>query len=470
MPSKTSAEDFRDFVTGLNMPSFDITRSSLALALMPESSSNKLDFGDQKMLEASLSELAGGLRLSGILKIANEVRALAVTGRKVVNLTVGDFDPRYFPIPSALLEEIRAALAGGSTNYPPQPGLLALREAVQDYVERSSGVHYPVESILITSGGRPVIYSAFRILLSPGEKVVYSVPSWQNDSYSWLSGAREVVITAQPANGFQPTLEEIVPHLGDARMLCLCSPGNPTGTAMDPAVFKSILEAVVAENKKREKKGNEKPLFLLYDQIYGAIRVRNKQHAYAAALLPEAAQYVITMDGVSKAFAGTGLRVGWLIASPAIVSKMGELLAHMGAWAPHAEQVGVAKWLQNPEGIVQFRKEMDDKLERRLLAVYEGFANLRADGYAVDCISPEGALYVSLQLKIKGRSIDGKVLTSNEEIRSVLLEKTGVAIVQFQAFGLAEDSGWFRLSVGAVSMEQIAEMFPRIRAMLDSLT
>jgi aspartate aminotransferase len=451
------------------MPPFDITRSSLALASMPESARGKLDFGDQKTLEASLSQLAGGLRLSGILKIANEIRALVASGRTVVNLTVGDFDPRYFPIPTALLDDIRAALASGSTNYPPQPGVLALREAVCDYVERSCGVRYPVESVLITSGGRPVIYSAFRILLSPGEKVVYSVPSWQNDSYSWLSGAREVVVTAKASNGFQPTLDELAPHLSDARMLCLCSPGNPTGTAMDPDVFKSILEAVVAENQRREKAGNEKPLFVLYDQIYGAIRVRNKPHSYAAALVPESARYVVTMDGVSKAFAGTGLRVGWLIAAPAIVSKMGEILAHMGAWAPHAEQSGVAKWLRNPEGIAQFRKEMDDKLQQRLQAIYEGFAKMRDDGYPVDCINPEGAIYVSLQLRIKGRTIDGKTLNSNEEIRAALLEKTGVAVVQFQAFGLAEDSGWFRISVGAVSMEQIAEMFPRIRSMLDTL-
>jgi aspartate aminotransferase len=469
MLSIASAEEFFGFCTGLNMPSFDITRSSLALAAMPESTRGQLDFGNQKTLEASLSQLAGGLRLSGILKIANEVRALVASGRSVVNLTVGDFNPLYFPIPKPLLEEIRGALAAGATNYPPQPGLLALREAVRDYVERSSGVHYPLESILITSGGRPVIYAAFRILVSPGEKVVYSVPSWQNDSYSWLSGADEVVITADAANGFQPTLEEIAPHLTNARMLCLCSPGNPTGTAMDPAVFKSILEAVVRENARRESTGKEKPLFLLYDQIYGAIRVRNKQHCYAAALVPEAARYVITMDGVSKAFAGTGLRVGWLIAAPAIVSKMGELLAHMGAWAPHAEQAGVAKWLRNEEGIRQFRKEMDDKLQERLQAVYSGFAKMRDDGYPVDCINPEGAIYVSLQLKIKGRTIDGKKLETNEDIRSVLLEKTGVAIVQFQAFGLPEDSGWFRLSVGAVSMEQIAEMFPRIRAMLDEV-
>lgn len=451
------------------MPSFDIERSSLALGSMSESASVKVEFGDQGTLEASLSDLAAGLRLSGILKIANEVRALVAAGRSVVNLTVGDFDPRYFPIPAPLLEEIKNALSAGCTNYPPQPGLLALRESVREYIERACGIRFPLESILITSGGRPVIYAAFRILVSPGEKVLYSVPSWQNDSYSWLSGANEVVVTATSENGFQPTLEELQPHLRDARMLCLCSPANPTGTAMATEVFRSILEAVVAENARREREGKEKPLFVLFDQIYSSIRVRNKKHSYAAELVPAVARYTVTMDGVSKAFAGTGLRVGWVLGPPAIVSKMGELLAHMGAWAPHAEQAGVAKWLRNEEGIARFRSEMDDRLMERLQTVYEGFAKMKAEGYPVDCINPEGAIYVSLQLRIKGRKIDGKVLKTNEEIRSVLLEKTGVAIVQFQAFGLPEDSGWFRLSVGAVSLDQINEMFPRIRGMLDQI-
>lgn len=436
---------------------------------MPETETGMLEFGDRNSLEASLSDLALGLRLSGILKIANEVRALAAAGRSVVNLTVGDFDPRYFPIPAQLRDGIQQALATGATNYPPQPGLLSLREAVRDYIERSSGVRYPVESILITSGGRPVIYAGYRILVSRGEKVVYSVPSWQNDSYAWLSGAVEVVVPAKAANGFQPTLDELAPHLKGARMLCLCSPGNPTGTAMDPEVFRSILQAVVDENRRREKKGNERPLFVLYDQIYGGIRVRNKKHSYAAALVTEAARFVVSMDGVSKAFAGTGLRVGWVIAAPAIVSKMGEILAHMGAWAPHAEQVGVAAWLRNEKGIAQFRQEMDDKLGQRLDAVYRGFAELRDNGYPVDCINPEGAIYVSLRLILRGKSIGGKLMETNEDIRSVLLEKTGIAIVPFQAFGLAEESGWFRLSVGAISMEQIGELFPRIRTMLDDV-
>src|SRR6476469_2149382 len=128
---------------------------------------------------------------------------------------------------------------------------------------------------------------------------------------------------------------------------------------MEPAVFKEILEAVVDENRRREKSGNERPLFLLYDQIYSSIRVQGNKHRYALALVPESAPYVMTMDGASKAFAATGLRVGWLLAPPAIGSKAGELLSHVGAWAPHAEQVGMTELLNDEAAVAEYRSKMD---------------------------------------------------------------------------------------------------------------
>lgn len=424
------------------------------------------DFGDQSRLEASLSQLVGSLPPSRILQISNEIRARVASGGKVINLSVGDFDPRYFPIPAKLVQSIQTALASGATNYPPPPGLLALREAVRDYVERASGVRYPIESILIASGGRPILYGAYRTVVSPGDTVVYSVPSWQNEAYICLSQATAVVLEAKSQNGFQPTLDEFAPHLRSARLICLCSPGNPTGTAIDPDAFRSILQAVVEENERRQRSGAERPLFVLYDQIYGALRVSGDKHRYAAAIVPESAPYVMSMDGVSKAFAGTGLRVAWLLAAPAIAKKMGELLSHVGTWAPHAEQVGVAQLLSDADAVREYRSEMDSKIHQRLEAMYRGFVEMREAGLPVDCIYPDGAIYVSLQLKLVGKRIDGRLIEDNETIRSLLLEKTGVAVVPFQAFGLERQTGWFRLSIGAVSMQEIEEIFPRVRALL----
>ena len=141
---------------------------------MTEREAGTLDFGDQGSLDAALSDIAHGLRESGILRVTRHVRGMLARGEKVVNLTVGDFDPRYFPIPQKLAEEIQAAVGRGETNYPTPEGMLPLRQAISDSVYRTAGVRYPVEAIVVCSGGRPVLYGAYRAILNPGDTVLYS--------------------------------------------------------------------------------------------------------------------------------------------------------------------------------------------------------------------------------------------------------------------------------------------------------
>jgi aspartate aminotransferase len=432
---------------------------------MDQPAAKALDFGDQQTLDASLSIAARGLRESGILQITRGVRAMLARGEKVVNLTVGDFDPRYFPIPEKLARGIQEAVARGETNYPTPEGLLVLRQAISDYVARTAGVRYPLDAIVVCSGGRPVLYGAFRAIINPGDKVMFSVPSWQNDAYSWLTGAQSIVIEATGETGFQPTAEMFAPHIGEAAMICICSPGNPTGTVMPEKQLGDILHAVVAENRKREANG-KRPVFVLHDQMYGALVSDGQKHAYPAAVVPEAARYVISADGVSKAYAGTGLRLGWMLIPPALGTRVRDLLSHAGAWAPKAEQSAVAEFLADEQAVADFRKEMDARVAERLNALRDGFQALKDEGLPVDFINPQGAIYFSGQFRLHGRTFDGRKLVTDEDIRMLLLERAGVAVVPFQAFGVPGETGWFRLSIGSVSMDEIHEMFPRIRTLL----
>jgi aspartate aminotransferase len=432
---------------------------------MDQPPAKALDFGDQQTLDASLSIAARGLHESGILQITRGVRAMLARGENVVNLTVGDFDPRYFPIPDKLASGIQDAVARGETNYPTPEGMLVLRQAISDYVARVAGVRYPLDAIVVCSGGRPVLYGAYRAIVNPGDKVMFSVPSWQNDAYSWLTGAESIVIEAKGESGFQPTAEMFAPHIHDVAMICICSPGNPTGTVMPEKQLGDILRAVVAENKKREASGR-RPVFVLHDQMYGALVSEGQKHTYPAAVVPESARYVISADGVSKAYAGTGLRLGWMLIPPALGARVRDLLSHAGAWAPRPEQSAVAAFLADEEAIAEFRKEMDAKLAERLNAMRDGFEALKKEGFPVDSINPQGAIYFSAQFRLHGRSFDGRPLQTDEEIRKLLLERAGVAVVPFQAFGVQGETGWFRLSAGAVSMDEINEMFQRIRALL----
>jgi len=429
----------------------------------------ELDFGDQQSLDAALSVAARGLHESGILKITRQVRAMLARGETVLNLTVGDFDPRYFPIPEKLSRAIQDAVARGETNYPNPEGLLVLRQAISDYVARTAGVRYPVDAIVVCSGGRPVLYGAYRAIINPGDKVLFSVPSWQNDSYSWLTGGESIVVESTLENGFQPTVDELRPHFADAAMLCLCSPGNPTGTVMSEQQLGDILRAVVEENKVREASG-KRPLFVLHDQMYGALVTRGQKHVYPAAVVPECARYVISADGVSKAYAGTGLRLGWMLIPPALGVRVRDILSHAGAWAPRAEQAAVAAFLNDAEAIAEFRVEMDARLAVRLGAMQEGFTALKAEGFPVDSINPQGAIYFSAQFRLHGKTVDGRVMQTDEDIRKLLLERAGVAVVPFQAFGVRGDTGWFRLSAGAVSVDEIHALFPRVRELLSGVS
>src|SRR5215510_7267511 len=183
--------------------------------------------------DRSLSRLSRGLIGSEVLRIAAEVRAAIAAGREVCNLTVGDFDPREFPLPRKLADGVRAALDQGHTNYPPSNGVLELRKAVVEFYRREMTLDYPLESVLVAGGARPLIYATYRALVDPGDAVAFPVPSWNNNHYAYLTGARPIALEVRREHRFHPTPEQIAAVLPGARLVALCSPLNPTGTGME---------------------------------------------------------------------------------------------------------------------------------------------------------------------------------------------------------------------------------------------
>jgi len=414
--------------------------------------------------DAGLSALARGVVGSEILRIAGEIREIQARGLPVCNLTVGDFDPKQFPIPRELLDGTREALEAGHTNYPPAEGILPLREAVVRFYERELGLTYPVDSVVIAAGARPLLYGAYRTLVDPGDTVIYPVPSWNNNHYAYLSGAHGVPVIVSAASNFFPTPDQLHRHLSTARLLILNSPLNPTGTVISKEALASITAMVVEENRRREAAGT-KPLFFVYDQVYWTLTFGKAVHHTPVALVPESAPYVIFLDAISKAFCATGMRVGWGVMPRAVRRRMSDILGHVGAWAPKAEQVGVAALLNQPETISAYRDSVRGRLARRLEALYRGMMDMKHDGFPVDAIEPQGAIYLSARFDLFGRTLNGTAVRTNDDVRRLLLG-AGVGVVPFQAFGLAGETGWFRLSAGAVSMDDIAAAFPRLRALL----
>ena len=412
----------------------------------------------------TVSGMARGLMGSGILKVAGEIRELVAKGQKVCNLTVGDFSPREFPIPTELRDFIGEALRAGETNYPPADGMPELRQGVQRFYAQRLGLSYPLDGIVIASGARPVVYGTFRTVVDAGDVVVYPVPSWNNNYYVYMVGAKGVVIPTNPEQGFMPTVDQVRPYLPQARLLCLGSPLNPTGTMFAAEQLKALCEAVVAENLER-KHAARPPVIVMYDQIYWVLTYGGAKHVTPVGLVPEMAPYTVFVDGISKAFAATGLRVGWGVGPPSIISRMKDLIGHTGAWAPRAEQVASARFLGNGPAMDRYLVEMHRGAESRLQTLHQGLMEIRSRGLPVSDIAPQGAIYLSVRFDLIGR----KGIRSNEDIRKLLLERAGFAMVPFQAFGLQDETGWFRCSVGAVSETEIREVLPRVEKALRSV-
>ncbi|HYH09321.1 MAG TPA: aminotransferase class I/II-fold pyridoxal phosphate-dependent enzyme [Thermoanaerobaculia bacterium] len=409
--------------------------------------------------DQSLSTLAQGLIGSEVLKIASEVRALMASGRAVANLTVGDFSPSEFRIPPLLESLIAENLQAGHTNYPPSDGTLELRKTVVDFYREELGLTYPVEATLIAGGSRPIIHAAYQAVVDRGDKVIYPTPSWNNNHYTYLCGGEPIELVVGAETNFMPTAEMIRPHVREARLIAVCTPLNPTGTVMAKEEVAKIARLVVEENERRASTG-ERPLFILWDQVYWMLTFGGYQHYAPPQLVPEAAAYTIFVDGISKALAATGLRVGWTVAPPAVTARMRDIIGHIGAWAPKAEQLAVASFLRQKDEITAYHEQMIRELRLRLDALYDGIQAMRRDGFPVDAIAPQGAIYLSAQFDLIDR------FGTNEAIRQFLLEKAGFAVVPFQAFGLKREDGWFRLSAGAVSVQDCIDGLARVRAAL----
>lgn len=421
------------------------------------------------MPSTPLSQLAQTLIGSEIVKLGAEIKEKIKQGNHIYNYTIGDFDSTIFPIPAELELQIIEAFKNGYTTYPPADGMIALREAVANFIMQRLGLAYTTNQILIAAGGRPLIYAAYRAIVDKGEKVIYPVPSWNNNHYVHFTEGQHVTIITQQQNNFMPTAAEIKPHIKGATLLALCSPLNPTGTTFTKQALTDICNIVIAENESRGP--NEKKLYVLYDQIYWTLTFGNTQHVNPVSLVPQMKEYTIFIDGISKSFAATGVRVGWSMGPENVIAKMKAINSHVGAWSPMAEQQATANFLQNNNAIDAYFLQFKAAIELRLQHIYKGIIQLKNEGFAVDAIAPQAAIYLTIQINLVGKKTkEGNVLNTQQDVTAYLLNKAALAIVPFSAFGAAENSTWYRLSVGTCKIEEINEMLQKLKDALEHLS
>ena len=416
-----------------------------------------------------LSHLSHTLIGSEIVKLGGEIRERIRKGEHIYNFTLRDFDPQIFPIPKALEEAIVDAYRNRFTNNPPGEGSLELREAVSSFIKKYQGLQYGTDEILIASGGRPLIYALFRAICDKGDKIIYAVPSWNNNHYVHFVEGEHVVVEAKAENNFMPTAEDIRPFIKDANFLALCSPQNPTGTTFRKEELQAICDMIVEENNRRS--ADEKKLYVMFDQMYWHLTYDNIKHYDPVSLNPEMRTYTVYIDAISKVFASTGVRVGWSFGPAEVLNKMKAILSHVGAWAPMAEQKGLTKFLGETEAIDNYLAHFKSELAERLRRIYEGLVCFKNQGYQVDAVSPEAAIYLTIKFDLVGKKApDGTVLQTQADVTSYLLQYASLAVVPFYAFGAPKNSPWYRLSVGTCKKEEIDEMLKKLGDALKQLS
>ena len=196
----------------------------------------------------------------------------------------------------------------------------------------------------------------------------------------------------------------------------------------------------------------------------------NHEHFNPVSLRPELKDHVIFVDGASKCFASTGVRVGWGFGPAEVINNMKAIVGHMGAWSPKPEQMAMANFLRDENEVNAYLSDIKTKLQNSLNTLHEGFQQLKSEGFNVDSIEPMGAIYLTIKVDYAGKTTPaGDVLKTSTDINFYLIKEAKVALVPFSAFGTEEEVNRFRVSVGASTLEDIQGVVPRIKEALAKL-
>lgn len=421
--------------------------------------------------KVALTKQVAAMAGSRILAAATEAKELKAKGVDICDLTVGDYAPEQFRAPASFLEDVVAEIEAGRNQYPPSDGMPELQKAIQDFYQRELDIEFPDKTVVVCGGARPPIYAIFRCLLGEGDKALFFTPSWNNDYYADLCGGILVPVATTAENNFFPTVADVSTRIADpgVRLVCLCSPLNPCGTVIDKDVLKGICEAILVENVHRLTHGTP-PVHLMFDMVYWPLTFGEAEFHHPLELVPEIARWTIYVDAISKWMVSTGLRLGWAVVPQHLYTPVRDFMGHVGGWGPRPVQVATAKFLRDETGFHEFRDDLRSLLYGRLSFVQNAFRQMREAGLPVRTTAPQGAIYISVQFDVIGKTTPkGKLLSSNNDIRQYLLHEARVALVSFQAFSMWEETGWFRISVGAVGAEALQAGLIRIREAIANL-
>lgn len=393
--------------------------------------------------EMKISERARAIGASPTLALDARTKELQKQGVDVVNFGVGEPD---FDTPDHIKEAAIDAIRKGFTKYTPSSGILELREACARKFREENGLDYKPDQILVSVGAKHSIYNAVMVLCEAGDEVLIPVPYWVSyPEMVKLAGAKPVYIETTPDTGFKVTPEmlsrAITPR---TRVFILNSPSNPTGAVYTREELSGIAEVCLRHG-----------IWVISDEIYEKL-IYEGEHVSFASLSPELLNVTITVNGVSKAYAMTGWRIGYAGGPKEVIKAMADLQSHATSNPTSISQKAALAALTGPAGPVE---RMRQEFKRRRDYIVERAQRMPE----FRCSIPSGAFYIYPDVSgLIGKSVGGKVITSSSVLAEILLEKARIAVVPGEAFGTRAN---LRFSY-ATSLERIKEGMDRLEAVL----
>ncbi len=392
-----------------------------------------------------LSRKALAIEPSVTLEISAKAKALKDSGIDVISFSIGEPD---FNTPENIRQEAIRAIEEGHTKYTPVSGIPQLRKAVCQRLKIDNNLDYSPENILVSSGGKHSIYNAIMAILNPGDEVIIGVPYWVSyPEIVRLADGVPVFIETKEENDFKfgvNDLERV--KTARTKALIINTPSNPNGSIYTENELRDIAEWAVKNN-----------IFVISDELYEKLIYDNYKHVSIASFNDQIKDLTILINGMSKAYAMTGWRIGFTAAHKDIIKLMnniqGQTTSNPSSIAQFASVVGLN---DDQSSLDEMKKEFD----KRRIYMYETINTIKG----LSCRRPKGAFYIMVNIsKLKGRTIKGMNLDSSLDIANLLLEKANVAVVPGIGFG---DDNYIRLSY-ATSMDNIEEGLKRIRQVIE---
>jgi aspartate aminotransferase len=392
---------------------------------------------------AFLADALSRVKPSATIAVSQKARDLKAKGRDVIGLGAGEPD---FDTPENIKKAAIDAINRGETKYPPVSGIPQLREAIARKFKRENNLDYTPAQTIVGTGGKQILFNAFMATLNPGDEVIITAPYWVSyPEMVAICGGTSVIIKASQENNFKVNAADLEKAITPkTKWFLFNSPSNPSGAAYTHDELKALTDVLV----KHEH------VWVLTDDMYEHLTYGDFKFVSPAEVEPKLYNRTLTMNGVSKAYAMTGWRIGYAAGPLELIKAMDMIQGQQTSGACTIAQWASVEALNGPQDFIPANKKIFEA--RRDLVV-----SMLNQAKGIVCPSPEGAFYVypSCAGLIGKTAPSGKVMETDEDFVTELLETEGVAVVHGSAFGLGPN---FRISYAA-SEEQLEEACKRIQ-------